>query len=122
MPVASTEPPPVFHIARRGEWEAGLAAGAYEPPGFAEEGFVHCSRAEQVLDTATRYYADEDDLVLVRLRGSAVAADLVVEEVRPGASFPHLYRPVATADVEAVAPLRRDAGGSFSWPEELARD
>lgn len=118
----TAEPAPVFHIARRGEWEADLAAGAYEPPGFAEEGFVHCSRADQVLDTAARYYGDEHDLVLVRLRGSAVADDLVVEEVRPGACFPHLYRPIVAADVEAVAPLHRGAGGGFAWPGGLARD
>ena len=39
----------IYHITRRADWQAALAAHAYTADSLASEGFIHCSTAQQVL-------------------------------------------------------------------------
>jgi uncharacterized protein (DUF952 family) len=111
----------VFHIAKRSEWEAAeLDGDGYAPPAFEVEGFIHCSTRAQVLPSAARHFEGQHDLVLVALDGEVLGDDLIPEPAPSvGEAFPHLYRPITGADVLAVAPLTRDATGSYTFPPEL---
>ena len=48
--------PNIFHITTRPAWDAAQAAGAYEAPSLASEGFIHMSAAHQVAKTANRRF------------------------------------------------------------------
>gem|GEM_PF-4677484 len=57
----------IFKIVHNDEWRAAEAAGIYR--GSAKDqadGFLHFSTEDQLIGTLTRYYADAEDLVLVR--------------------------------------------------------
>jgi uncharacterized protein (DUF952 family)/heme-degrading monooxygenase HmoA len=104
----------VFHVALPGDWEAAQLAGEYTTStrgrSLAEEGFIHCSFADQVEAIANRYYADLDALVLLTIDPSLLGSELVVEDPFPGAPqrFPHVYAPIpVTAVVETRAWNRR---------------
>lgn len=94
--------PKIYHLALAGEWDpsVGEYRGSTVGRTLAEEGFVHCSTAEQVQDTADRFYAGRSDVVLLTIDPRLVAA-----EIRLEAGFPHLYGPVPTAAVVAAAPV-----------------
>ena len=42
----------ILHITTRSAWTAAEAAGAYEAPSLATEGFIHLSEPHQVLRVA----------------------------------------------------------------------
>lgn len=65
-----------------------------------EQGFTHCSFAEQVQLIADVIYRGSDDVVLVEIDPALVAAEIRVENLDGGAvKFPHIYGPLA---VDAV--------------------
>ncbi|RJQ10345.1 MAG: DUF952 domain-containing protein [Dehalococcoidia bacterium] len=107
--------PSIFHIASVEAWAAAQADGAYHGDTLATEGFIHCSRAEQVEAIANALYLGRHDLILLRIDRA-----LVVPQVRdePSGSdlFPHIYGPLnldAVAEVMAFAP---GADGRFAGP------
>jgi uncharacterized protein (DUF952 family) len=112
----------VFHIAHRSEWEAAeLAGDGYAPAPFAEEGFIHCSTRDQVLNSAERHFSGTPTLVLVALDEQPLGEHLRYEPAPTvGQDFPHLYRRIGAADVVAVAPLDRAGGTAYTFPASLA--
>lgn len=99
----------VFHICTRAALTEARAAGAYAPASLAHEGFVHLSRAHQVLPTARAYFADVPDLVVLVVDPTRLTAPLVYEAPAPLPSatpkvddaeqYPHAYGPVDLAAI-----------------------
>lgn len=104
----------VFHICSRNAADAARAAGQYHAASLATEGFIHLSRAHQVLGTAAAFYAGVPDLVLLvidparlggALRYEPPAAPPGVRESaeRSAELFPHCYAPIdASAIVDVI--------------------
>jgi predicted cupin superfamily sugar epimerase/uncharacterized protein (DUF952 family) len=107
----------VFHICSRTAIEAARREGEYRAESLTAEGFIHLSRAAQVLPTARAYFRDVPDLVVLVIDPTLLSARLVYEPPAPlpGAHadasapsrvaelFPHCYGPIAlTAIVDVV--------------------
>jgi Protein of unknown function (DUF952) len=60
---------------------------------------------------AAAFYADADDLVLLRIDPALVPAGIRVED-----GFPHIYGPLPVTAVTAAEPLIRDATGRLRLP------
>ncbi|MBX0330964.1 DUF952 domain-containing protein [Oscillochloris sp. ZM17-4] len=110
----------IYHIAARADWDAAQAAGQYTADSLATEGFIHCSTAAQVLGTAARFFAGRQDLLLLEIDPSRLAAELRYEEGEPGVRFPHLYGPLELSAVVAARAFAPDEGGRFSLPPGLS--
>jgi uncharacterized protein (DUF952 family)/heme-degrading monooxygenase HmoA len=110
-------PATLVHIAMPDDWAAGQAAGEYTMSTrgvtLEHERFIHCSFDHQVQSTANRFYADVDELVLLRIDPAALDAAVVVEPPFPGSveHFPHIYGPIPLAAVVSATPWRRGADG-----------
>lgn len=90
----------IYKIFRRPEWDHLVTRGQTDgAPIDVQDGYVHISTADQVVETAARHFAGESDLVLVALDAEALGTALKWEPSRGGALFPHLYRPLTMADV-----------------------
>ncbi len=94
----------IVHVCTQGDWEAAQAAGEYRAASLETEGFIHCSRPDQVLDVVNRFYADVPDLVLLWIDPQRVGAEIRWEPA-DGDLFPHLYGPLDVQAVEAVMGL-----------------
>lgn len=100
----------IFKIFRTDEWQAFRTKGQSEgSPDDLRDGFIHMSTAEQVLGTLSRHFGGEDGLWLLEIDESGLGADLRWEVSRVGASFPHLYRPLAATDIARAEAIRPDA-------------
>jgi uncharacterized protein (DUF952 family) len=105
----------VFHISLPADWERAQRDGAVidstRGVTLADEGFVHCSFAEQLAETAVRFYGDLDEIVVLRIDPDRLTSPLVVEELEASREvFPHVYGPIdlgAVVDARLVRP--RDA-------------
>jgi len=114
-------PTPIYHMCRRDEWDAALASGSY--PGSSQDradGFIHFSTAVQIVASAAKHRAGQDDLVLIEADAEALGAALKWEASRGGALFPHLYEALAVTKVARTAPLRLGADGRHVFPWGLA--
>jgi len=46
----------IFHIALKEKWERTISRSQYTEDSLQNEGFIHCSTAEQVVDTANKHF------------------------------------------------------------------
>ena len=102
----------IFHIATLADWEAARASGAYTTSTrgvtLEEEGYIHCSREDQVDGVRATYYADvEEPLVLLEIETGLLGVPVVEEAPAPGVAetFPHVYGAIPPTAVVAVRPL-----------------
>lgn len=100
---------PIYHLALAGEWARACSSGSYDRStigrSLAEEGFIHCSFADQLQATADRYYRNRRDVVLLRIDPACLDAEVRVEEVPGGERFPHVHGPIPVSAVEAADPV-----------------
>ena len=89
---------PIFHITTREQWNHARLAGSYQADSLITEGFIHCSTAAQLKETAHRHFAGEAGLVVLEIDPARLTWELRWEE-SAGGEFPHLYGPL---DLEAV--------------------
>lgn len=94
----------LFHLALPGDWAAAQETGAYTTSTrgrtLVEEGYVHCSFAQQVAATAARFYRDLDEVVVLEIDPDRLTSPVVVEDlIGSGETFPHVYGPI---DLPAV--------------------
>lgn len=110
----------IYHILPGVDWEKARKAGSYTPASIAGEGFIHCSKVDQVIRVANSYYREEAGLVLL-----CIAVENVEPEIRyespfeGGEQFPHIYGMLNLDAVVAVSPLEKDKGGEFVLPKGL---
>ena len=96
----------IYKIFRADEWAAlqtaGQSAGA---PVDLADGFVHFSTADQAVETAAKWFAGIEGLVLLACDTDGMGDALKWEPSRGGALFPHLYRDLHMSDVVWSKPL-----------------
>jgi len=110
----------IYHIATASDWARAQAAGEYTTSTLgttlAEEGFIHCSAAEQVAGVANMVYQGLPDLLVLVIDTGRVRPEIRLEQL-PGSAepFPHIYGPL---NVDAVVETRRfepGPDGRFSF-------
>ena len=100
----------IYHLTERSRWERSLAEGVHTGSTrhveLADEGFIHCSTAEQWRGVRDRFYAGLDDLVLLHVDETLLSAQVVYERVGDAPSeFPHVYGPIELSAVVTVETL-----------------
>jgi uncharacterized protein (DUF952 family) len=106
----------LFHICRRDAVALARATGQYRADSLDREGFIHLSRAHQVLPTAAAYFAGVPDLVVLVIDPTLLTAPLVYEPPAPlptaspkatvsGELYPHCYGPLDLAAIVEVMAL-----------------
>jgi uncharacterized protein (DUF952 family) len=103
---------PIYHLVLRSAWEHDPGQ-PFEASSLADEGFIHCSYADQVVRSANRFYADATDLLLLTIDTSRLSSLLREEPAGNGALFPHIYGPINRDAVTSAVPLQRGADGRW---------
>ncbi len=81
----------IYHILPTSEWNKWRNAEHYEHASLKEEGFIHCSTAEQVEGVVDRYFKGVEDLVFLHIDPNLLEAELKYEESTGGELYPHIY-------------------------------
>lgn len=107
----------ILHITTREDWESAQALGDYRLDTLMAEGFIHCSTPDQVLGPANELYRGREDLILLVIEPSLLAAELVYEDCyEAGQAFPHIYGPLNLNAVTRVIPFPPLLDGTFDLP------
>lgn len=107
----------LYKIIAASHWRAAEHDGIFR--GSADDlrdGFIHFSTAEQVEETAAKYFSGQDDLLLIGVDGARLGGALKWEPSRGGALFPHLYGELALSAVTKVERLALLPNGRHAFP------
>lgn len=103
---------PLLHICTHSNWQHAQQHGTYAPASLEEEGFIHCSRPEQLLEVANYFYRQSPPLVVLWIAPSKVNAEIRWEAVGQD-NFPHIYGPLNLDAVDATLDFPPEADGVF---------
>jgi len=107
----------IYKIFRADEWHHLQANGkTLGAPIDLSDGYVHFSTAAQAAETAAKYFAGIEGLMLLAVEADGCEA-IKWEPSRGGALFPHLYRALTLADVVWAKPLPCRTAGHIFPPE-----
>ncbi|HNJ98348.1 MAG TPA: DUF952 domain-containing protein [Ilumatobacteraceae bacterium] len=100
----------IYHLTDPATWATSQAAGEHTGSTrgvtLAQEGYIHCSTAEQWRGVRARFYADVTELLLLHIDESRLTAPLVYEQLGDApAEFPHVYGPIPVSAVVQVEHL-----------------
>jgi uncharacterized protein (DUF952 family) len=107
----------IFHITKRGAWERAQREGIYQTQTLASEGFIHCSRSDQVIRVANTLFRGQAGLVLLEIDTLQVGAEIRYENCEGGQeAFPHVYGALDLGSVVRVVAFEPGEDGSFTMP------
>jgi uncharacterized protein (DUF952 family) len=113
----------IFHIVKREDWGKAKENGLYIPLSISNEGFIHCSRADQVLLVANSFFKNQKDLIIIRIDVSKVSAEIRTEAPleAPWSDilYPHIYGGLNIDAVEAEIEFPCGDDGLFILPKKL---
>jgi uncharacterized protein (DUF952 family) len=108
----------IYHIAPRTSWSAAQKLGAYSADSLASQGFIHCSKIDQVLRVANAIYLGQPGLVLLEIDLTALRPEVRWEPGtdKPDELFPHIYGPLNVEAVVRVLDFPPAPDGTFRLP------
>ncbi len=110
----------IFHIAPKDKWKRSSSRGQYTEESLQSEGFIHCSTAEQVVDTANKHFKGQSGLVLLKIDTSDIVSVIAYEANRDsGETYPHIFGPINHDAIKEVIEFPASSDGTFSLPSTL---
>jgi hypothetical protein len=114
----------ILHLVPAAYFRAQPEDAPYAPPGFAMDGFIHCTReASILLDIANGLYRETPgDFLTLVIDPEKVSAPLRFEPPLPPPPpghplaqhlFPHIYGPLNRDAIVLVRTAQRSEDGSF---------
>ncbi|MAV50667.1 MAG: hypothetical protein CME93_06875 [Hyphomonadaceae bacterium] len=114
---SQTQPNDVYKIMTLEQWETATQTGSLTTDFDRNDGFVHLSASRQLAGTLARFFADEEQLVLIQVDESKLGSELVWEAPYPndgrGGVFPHYYGDLLLSQSTEYWEIER---GAFDLP------
>lgn len=111
----------ILHITTRPAWEGAAASGFYVSDSLRAEGFIHCSKPQQVIRVAHERFKNQTGLVLLEIAENRVRVEIKYENCEGGEEqFPHLYGPLNADAVVGIHPFEANDSGEFELPASLS--
>jgi uncharacterized protein (DUF952 family) len=118
----------ILHLASNDAWLAAVKRGNYHADSLSTEGFIHCSKASQIVGVANTFYRGQQGLVLLVIDPSKLEAELKWEppaepepaHARKGELFPHIYGPLNLDAVINIISFEPTTNGDFFLPDTLS--
>ncbi|MFF5202537.1 DUF952 domain-containing protein [Micromonospora parva] len=99
----------IYKLLSSAEWDDALAVGAFAGSAVdRQDGFIHLSSGDQVVETARRHFAGATGLTLLRVEEERLGDALRWEPSRGGQLFPHVYGSLPVTAVVAARALPVD--------------
>ena len=112
----------IYHITPRTSWSAAQKPGVYSADSLMNEGFIHCSKLDQILRVANSFYANRQGLVILIIDPSLLKPQVLWEAGTDKADelFPHIHGALNLEAVVGVIEFEPGKDGIFLLPPALA--
>lgn len=96
----------IYHITTKAEWENATKQGYYEAASLEAEGFIHCSKSEQVAGVLNRYYQGKVELLKLEINPDKLTSKMQFD-FSPSVkeTFPHIYGRINLDAIDSVIDL-----------------
>lgn len=85
----------VYHITKKVEWQKAQKKSQYCGDTLESEGFIHCSKDDQIIRVARHLFTDKQSLVVLAIDETKLQSPLKYEDLEDyGEEFPHIYGPL----------------------------
>lgn len=113
----------IFHIVEKESWELAKKHGVYSPESIKIEGFIHCSKVDQILKVANTFYKDKENLLLLKIEEEKVSGKVVyeapLEAPQSGLLFPHIYGDLNLDSVVKEFGFHKNDNHEYVLPTDL---
>jgi uncharacterized protein (DUF952 family) len=100
----------IYHVVPSRDWEIWRERSFYEAASIADEGFIHCSFANQLEDVIGRYFGNEAELVVLTIDTDKLISKLIAEPSTGGELYPHIYGPINADSIVDIRPRSNVVG------------
>ncbi len=107
----------IIHICSTTTWKAVKEQGYYEADSLKSQGFIHCSKPEQVVKVADFNFKGTKDLILLLIDEEKVKPEIKYEDGGSGELYPHIYGPLNIDAVIGTVDFPTEADGNFKLPK-----
>lgn len=108
---------PIYHVARREEWQSAADGAEYAPAGYPGEGFIHLCEAGSLAEVGNRYFRGLLGLVILQVDPLKVRPPIRYEDLLGGGlAYPHIYGPINLDAVQRVLDFTPNSDGGFDPP------
>jgi uncharacterized protein (DUF952 family) len=111
----------IYHIADPNQWEQAQVSRYYTHPSLHTEGFVHCSKVDQLEDTANHYFSENDQILVLFIDPQKLEPELIYESATRGGEYPHIYGAININSIVRSKVYKR-RGKKFKLPFTEERD
>lgn len=110
----------IYRLADPAALAAASLSGQFEGEALDHaDGFIHCSRKDQVAETLNLHFTSVEKIALASVRVDALGVSLKWEKSRGGEIFPHVYGAIPFSAIDSVRLLKRNDAGEWVLPEEM---
>lgn len=81
----------IYHVTLPANWEKYRGRPSYQTESLHNEGFIHCSYANQLEAVLKRYFASAVKVTILTIDTEKLKSKLVSETSTGGHAFPHIY-------------------------------
>lgn len=116
-----TEKMILLHAAKQSDWENAQKSGLYGEFSIEKDGFIHCSKVEDMSNVANDNLKKiKEPLLLLCINTGKLKSEIKWEQRgNKGIAFPHIYGLLNTDAVIYAVEFPRDDKGNFYLPEKL---
>lgn len=110
----------ILHITTKQDWERALQDGQYTIDSLEKDGFIHCSRVDQICRVADYNFPSQEGLVLLCINEANLLSPVRDEDLyQLNETYPHIYGPINLDAVEQVADFPPLVDGTFEVPQQV---
>jgi len=110
----------IYKVVDKDIWASAKAKGEFVGAAIdLQDGYIHLSSADQVVETVQKHFAGQTNLLLLSVSTAAMGDELKWEKSRNDQLFPHLYRPLSVGDVTGEELLLLNEDGSHQFPKSF---
>jgi uncharacterized protein (DUF952 family) len=96
----------VYHIVLPDAWRE-FTGDLYRAASLDNEGFIHCSFADQLEAVINRYYAGASLIIVLEIDTDKLMSRLVNEPSTNNDIYPHIYGPINRGAIKSATERRR---------------
>jgi len=112
----------IFHIIKKGDLNL-LNEDYYIPASLANDGFIHCSKAEQLEGVINHLLKNEKKLIIIKINvdklKSEIKFEAPIEAPQSTQYYPHIYGPLNKDAIEKKVELTIGDDGKFHLPKKI---
>lgn len=107
----------IYKVVSRQLWAEAEKADVFRGAAIdTQDGFIHFSGANQVVETVARHFSGQEDLLLIEVDAGRFGHALRWEVSRGGELFPHLYGDMPLDSVLSIVELPLGVDGIHVFP------